>query len=214
MNYSKIALVGECNAGKTALGFYIRDGNYSDKNPSTLGAHYLVYKYEKNAEINIWDTSGQEKFSLLLPSYYRGSMVLLLVYDMSNKNMEFKLKHNLDQIRLILSEQHYKIIVVGTKIDVLSTIQVDEVYERVNNLLKIWTDESGGNYDDIFSHIKTSCKNNIGRDKLLAHILEACELVKKLNNDKKKTDAFKINNSDKNMVILQGNEAYPSMCSC
>jgi Ras-related protein Rab-7A len=36
--------------------------------------------------LQIWDTSGQERFQSLSPSYYRGAGCCILVYDLTNTN--------------------------------------------------------------------------------------------------------------------------------
>ena len=39
----------------------------------------------QNIKLQIWDTSGQEKYKGLIPSYVRNSSVVFLVYDISVK---------------------------------------------------------------------------------------------------------------------------------
>ena len=39
----------------------------------------------QNIKIQIWDSAGQEKYRVLIPSYVRNSSIVFIVYDISNR---------------------------------------------------------------------------------------------------------------------------------
>ena len=54
----------------------------------TIGAAYInkkiTFEDEKQVELDIWDTAGNERFKDLAPMYYRGSHGALVVYDITD----------------------------------------------------------------------------------------------------------------------------------
>ena len=73
-NLIKILLLGESNVGKTTI-FQRFCLNTVDKNAiSTIGVEFKVknYKYNnKDYQIQLFDTAGQERFKSITEAYYR-----------------------------------------------------------------------------------------------------------------------------------------------
>lgn len=84
----KISLMGPASVGKTSLLIrFTKDHFVSDDTP-TVGAAFAstVMKTSKGViTLNIWDTAGQEKYRSLVPQYARGSVAILLVFDLSEQ---------------------------------------------------------------------------------------------------------------------------------
>ena len=83
----KVILLGGYNVGKTKIIDSFLESNFED---STTGASYAaktIFFKEENQSIKfeIWDTAGQEKYRSLLKIFYKNSNVLILVYDITNK---------------------------------------------------------------------------------------------------------------------------------
>lgn len=86
----KIVFLGNSIVGKTSLIKKYVYGNEDIHNQPTIGAE----RYKKEVEIfedecfqavhlNIWDTTGQERFRSLSPIYYRDADAAILVYDVN-----------------------------------------------------------------------------------------------------------------------------------
>eukprot|EP00700_Malawimonas_jakobiformis_P001114 EC720443.1.p1 GENE.EC720443.1~~EC720443.1.p1 ORF type:complete len:86 (+),score=16.13 EC720443.1:96-353(+) len=63
---AKVVLLGEGRVGKTSLLLRYINNTYTDKQPSTIQAHFLSKRLVINDErvtLNVWDTAGQEKVS-------------------------------------------------------------------------------------------------------------------------------------------------------
>ena len=83
----KIVLLGEGRVGKTSILLRYINGEYNDKQVSTLQASYLDKRIVVNgdsAQLSVWDTAGQERFHALGPIYYRDADAALLVYDITD----------------------------------------------------------------------------------------------------------------------------------
>ena len=87
MNYDymlKVVVCGPAAAGKTTLVQRYVYGTYDPVVTSTIGVDLFAHTVEYNGSrvrLQIWDTSGMEKFACLADSYYRHAHVVILVLD-------------------------------------------------------------------------------------------------------------------------------------
>jgi Ras-related protein Rab-1A len=55
---------------------------------STIGVDFIFKYYiiqDKTVKLQIWDTSGQEKYRSIAPSYFKNAQGIVLVYDSSDQ---------------------------------------------------------------------------------------------------------------------------------
>ena len=84
----KLILIGDSGTGKTNLITVAAGYEFDSNSLSTTACSYIQKTYMKhNAEykINIWDTIGQEKFRSLTKIFVKESKIVILVYDITNK---------------------------------------------------------------------------------------------------------------------------------
>jgi small GTP-binding protein len=80
----KIILVGDTGAGKTAIMESFCYNTFSSSKNSTIGVDLSTETLEvgdKRVKLDIWDTSGQERFSSITTSYFKGSHGVFIVFD-------------------------------------------------------------------------------------------------------------------------------------
>lgn len=115
----KIVLIGDSNVGKSSIISRFVDGDFGYEHISTIGiAFHICYATVRDCtvKLQIWDTSGQERFRSINNSYYRGAGSVIVVYDVTNKT-------SLDHCRQWIYEIHENgveyenIILVGNKAD-------------------------------------------------------------------------------------------------
>ena len=115
----KIVFVGDSSTGKTSILTWYINGSPAKATKATIAAAFFtreVQVNEKNYEIVLWDTAGQEAFRGLVPMYYRGAAIAFIVFDVTS-NDSFK---NLSQwIIDVRSEAGDGVLIriVGNKID-------------------------------------------------------------------------------------------------
>ena len=83
----KIVLIGSFSVGKTALASRIVHDNFSDCGKATIGADQLsvsVVFGSTNVLINVWDTSGDERYADITKNFYRGANLILICYDVTS----------------------------------------------------------------------------------------------------------------------------------
>ena len=88
---------------------------------ATIGIDNLVQGFQLNdgtiVEVNLIDTSGQERFNSIVSSYYKRADCCLLVYDITNKNSFKKIKeYYIEQLKEY-NKNIRKIILLGNKTD-------------------------------------------------------------------------------------------------
>merc|ERR1711871_724221 len=86
---------------------------------STIGVSFLmktVLLGERKVELEIWDTAGQETYRSILALYYRGAAIVVLVYDITNKE---SLKQAKWWVRQVKQECDADVVIalVGNKYD-------------------------------------------------------------------------------------------------
>ncbi len=84
----KVILLGDSNVGKTSFVHQYVYGVVLESQTPTIGAAMIstyVNTQKFKGHLNIWDTAGQERYRSLVPLYYRGSRVAIVIYDITNK---------------------------------------------------------------------------------------------------------------------------------
>ncbi|KAH8769701.1 hypothetical protein BGZ57DRAFT_442839 [Hyaloscypha finlandica] len=85
----KLVLVGSSGVGKTCLIQRYNGDPYNPNISPSISDGWLVRKIEvggKRVKLQIWDTSGLERFRPLTTSYYRHSNGVFLVYDVASES--------------------------------------------------------------------------------------------------------------------------------
>ena len=120
----KIVLLGKDKTGKTKFNErLIVINDYCNFNKSklyrpTIGGTYsskIVKFRDKIFKLDIWDTSGQERFKMLNRVFYKESDVILLFYDSFNKQSFEEIKEFYKDCRL--HNENCKYIVIRDKYD-------------------------------------------------------------------------------------------------
>ena len=122
----RIALLGNSSVGKSSIIRRFVDNKFDDNYMSTLGVDYFDKKViikNKTINVQIQDTSGEERFRSIATSYYKNVDGIIFVFDVTNKE-SFKegIKYWLTECDNQMGE--YKRILVGNKIDLKDMIAI------------------------------------------------------------------------------------------
>jgi Ras-related protein Rab-1A len=83
----KILLIGDTSVGKTCMILKYIDNNFPETHIATIGVEYkskTIYTDKYKIILNIWDTSGQERFKSITKSFFINANGALFVYDITN----------------------------------------------------------------------------------------------------------------------------------
>ncbi|OAF71127.1 Rab-39 [Intoshia linei] len=85
----RFILIGDSTVGKTSLLRYLCTQQFVLQEEATIGVdfHATLLEIEPNLwiKLQIWDTAGQEKFRAITAAYYRNAVVVIIVFDISNR---------------------------------------------------------------------------------------------------------------------------------
>jgi len=167
----KLVFMGNSGVGKSSIATRIACGTFTEFTDATIGASFFAKIIEKDNQLykfNIWDTAGQEKYSCLVPLYYRNCDAAIIVYDITNRNSFKKVISSIKDLRS--NSTVSAILIIGNKSD-LHKERVITTQEAINF----------SDYEDVL-FMETSAKNNIN----IQEILE--KLIKKLPKPDEKND--------------------------
>ena len=126
LNRQKIIFCGDAGVGKTSIINSIMGQKFSPDYEPSIGVDFFskTIRYKgRLIKLQIWDSAGQEKFKSLIPNYIRGSSLIFLIFDVSNKT---SYDHLTDWIKFINNiENCGVIVVVGNKIDLKNIREVN-----------------------------------------------------------------------------------------
>ena len=122
MNEIKVVLIGDSAVGKTSILNRFTTGSHSNFITPTLGAAFTTKILEVNREqikLQIWDTSGEEKYRSMAPLYYRGANAVLVVFDILQPESFYNLKLWIQQINEYIPPKNAKLFLIANKMDLL-----------------------------------------------------------------------------------------------
>ena len=85
----KLIVVGDINTGKSSILNRFTKNVFEEHYQATIGLDFISKNYiihNQEVRLVLYDTAGQEKFRSLIPMYIREAQIILLIYDISNKN--------------------------------------------------------------------------------------------------------------------------------
>jgi len=166
----KFLLVGDAGVGKSCIVLRFADETYfTESYISTIGVDFKIRTIDidgKKVKIQLWDTTGQERFRTITSSYYRGAQGVVLVYDTTCAASFSSLGHWVQEVDRYSSSSCLK-IVVGNKSDLVDKCQVKE------KDAKKWCEtrgivhycvsaKSGLNIQSSFSSLAKMCMQRLG----------------------------------------------------
>ena len=182
-NFLKIVIVGQSSVGKTALINQYMNKIFIDAAITTIGTDKFI-KVEKindiEIKLNIWDTAGQERFRSLSPLFLKGSHIVIMVYDITNKD-------SFDELETFWKEKikdNTNNIILGL------AANKSDLYER-----EVVTIEEGKEFaKDCKAFFYESCAKNYDTTRQM-FIYAVEEYVEKYNLEKNEKSNITVNNN-------------------
>lgn len=111
----KIIVIGDVGSGKSSVVKRFCDQSFSNEEVGTVGVELATKTLkvgDKGVKLNIWDSSGQERFRTIIESFFRGTHGVVIVFDVSKK-------HQVDKWLEIIDRHVEKVpvIIMGNKKD-------------------------------------------------------------------------------------------------
>ena len=193
MSEVKIILVGETNTGKTSIIKSIMGLDFNSTESSTTGVSYVNKKMkvnDKEYNIAIWDSVGQEKFRSLTKIFLKDSKIVIFVYSITEKKSFEEINFWYETVKSNLGDK----VVLGLAGNKKDLFQEEKVTEK----------EGEDKAKEIEAKFKlTSAKTGVGIKEFFQILLE--EYANKNGN---------INDNDKGTKLKSGNNKSKKKCQC
>lgn len=115
----KTCIIGDTSVGKTSILLRIIEGSFRENTPSTIGADYKsqVKKIDgQNVQVELWDTSGQDRYRSVAKNFFRGSDGIFIVFSLADDATLKGLEFWIGQVKEVLDPSVPKIL-LGNKAD-------------------------------------------------------------------------------------------------
>lgn len=128
MQRLKCCVIGNAGVGKTSM-INAFLNNSVENTQTTMGIDFFstnVYVRNASVRLSIWDTAGAERYRSLMHSYIRDAQIILIVYDITAKNLPI--------VQWLRIAEQYKpavIGIVGNKDDLTSVVSMQTMSEIV-----------------------------------------------------------------------------------
>jgi len=197
INRQKIICIGDISVGKTSIINVLTGHKFTNEYEASIGVDFFskTIKYKgKIIKLQIWDSAGQEKFRSLIPNYIKGSSLVFIVYDISNRKTFQNLQLWIDFVNNI---ENTNIVIIGNKIDLTDKREVST--------------EEGQKFCDEnnFDFFEVSAKEDNNLNNMLFNSIASLPFFMSINSDgaskeqiveilmKENLESFKYNNNEK-----------------
>ena len=123
----KIILVGDSRTGKTSISSRAFDNNFTESYVPTYGVVFKTKNDDsRKVKLQLWDASGQERFRQIVISHYKDSDIMVIVYDISDRESFNNLEMWLQEIKKpgLVEFESVGFIILGNKSDLDNKRQV------------------------------------------------------------------------------------------
>ena len=197
----KITLIGNSGVGKTSIINQYIDQTFDEANAATIGANYsekVITKNNKEYELNIWDTAGQEKFHSVGKHFYKDAYIVCLVYDITSQD-------SLEQLETIwypdikkYGEKYTILAVVGNKSDLYENDNLadenhaKEFAQSINAIFMLTSAKTGDGIEKLFDTLvdKFLSSDFNSKYKEMKQIKGDIKVLKPNEGEKKKKKGF------------------------
>ena len=190
----KILLIGDVDVGKTSILTRYFNNNFSEVTESTIGIEFKTKMFIRDnlsIKLQIWDTSGQERFKSITQNYFRDADGLLYVFDVTNEN-SFKSIENWLKMSNDNNNKDFIKILIGNKTDLEGRSITKEEMEKFKN---------ENSMDKLFEISAKDNKNISEMFEIIVDLLIGKETLKNIDVSK----IPEVNNQ---------NEGYKGICNC
>eukprot|EP01100_Stratorugosa_tubuloviscum_P002194 TRINITY_DN1499_c3_g1_i1.p1 TRINITY_DN1499_c3_g1~~TRINITY_DN1499_c3_g1_i1.p1 ORF type:complete len:201 (+),score=101.40 TRINITY_DN1499_c3_g1_i1:134-736(+) len=161
----KFIVIGDAATGKTSILRRFVDNKFIADSNHTVGVEFFSKIIEVEAsklKLQLWDTAGQERFRAITRGYYRSTVGVLLVYDISSRESFNRCGSWLNEARS-LAEPNAVYMLIGNKSDL--SVQREVTFEEAsrfaeeNSMMFIETSaKSNTNVSEVFYQLASQIK--------------------------------------------------------
>ena len=119
----KASIIGDCRVGKSSIRYKLAENDWKEDYLPTVGVDFAILGLDDiSCKFQLWDLSGDPKYSKVCESYYRGMSIFIIVYDVSNKTSfesVTKYRNKITEITTKPFVDNILILLLGNKVEAL-----------------------------------------------------------------------------------------------
>ena len=164
----KVLFLGDSGVGKSSLVIRGIKDKFDSIYKPTVGfdlLNYIVKINDKVIKLQIWDTCGQEEFSMCNQSLFKNASMAIMVYSITNKKSYDNIKKWVSRLKNLAKEDTV-LFLVGNKCDLINERQVNfsEAKKYGKDKFQCFVETSsknGHNIDILFNKISIYLYENV-----------------------------------------------------
>ena len=154
----KLIVVGNQGTGKTCILNRFVNETFEENYQATIGLDFQsknITIHDQDVRLILYDTAGQEKFRSLIPMYIREAQIILLIYDISDRESFDSMPKWLTEVMDVKNSESV-FALIGNKIDLENerkiTKEQGEKFCKENNINEFMESsaKTGVNAQNIF----------------------------------------------------------------
>lgn len=160
----KVTLIGDAKTGKSSILNRYTKSEFSEKYQPTLGVTFELKRYDDSTKdvditrIQIWDTSGEDRYRAITSAYYRGANAIVICVDMTARASFESIQRWFDEAHSHTGNNEVLFVLAGTKSDLIDrqVVTPEELQARAKELkfpCIITSAKTGENIEAIFTEI-------------------------------------------------------------
>ena len=157
----KILLIGDSYVGKTSLLLQYIERECPENHMATIGVEFrdkIIQIDNKKVKLQVWDTSGQERYRSITKNFYRNADGVMFVCDVTKEKTFDNIKNWLIDSEQNANNSNFKKILVGNKIDLkeeraIDTEQLQNFANKKEMNFYETSAKDGTNVDHIFTEL-------------------------------------------------------------
>ena len=153
----KLIVVGNQGTGKSCILNRFVNETFEENYQATIGLDFQsknVTIHDQDVRLILYDTAGQEKFRSLIPMYIREAQIILLIYDITNKESFDSMPRWIQQVFDVKNTEAV-FVLIGNKIDLENdrkvTFEEGKKFAAENNFIfQEVSAKNGNNFEKLF----------------------------------------------------------------
>ena len=153
----KLIVVGNQGTGKSCILNRFVNETFEENYQATIGLDFQsknITIHDQDVRLIIYDTAGQEKFRSLIPMYIREAQIILLVYDISDKDSFDAMPNWIKEVKEVLNKE-VVFALIGNKMDLESQRKISyeegkKLAEKNNFVFQEVSAKTGKNFENLF----------------------------------------------------------------
>ena len=176
----KVILLGESGVGKTSIIFkYVKD-HFTEPTTLTIVSTYMqkdIIRDNITYKLNIWDTSGQERYHSVTKLFIQKADIVILVYSIDDKQSLKNIDYWHNEVTDMLGNK-FVLSIVGNKYDLFDDDEIDAIPQEegekiakeknaIFKLISAKKDKKG--IDSLFEQLLDEYLNKIEKSEGMSH---------------------------------------------